>query len=507
MDILRFSVLLIIGSFLMLVSCSQEPGEKSPMPDEAQKAASSAEKQGRKDDAAVVASAEKPPVGSPSADTPADTVDPAPAVSEETPAGAGGAKKDASEVVLVYQGELVGYIEPCHCSDGMIGGLPRRATYLEKLRKEHTAPILVVDTGNLVEDASLQSQFKCNMILESYDVFGCDSLALGPKDLVLGSSFLAGVFLNFPRIPLLSANLTVDELNGVLRPFKRFEAGGVTVFITALQHPDDVLGMPGVTAEDPVQAGQRMREEAEGADLKILLAPCDLITCRDWLGELDYFDVAVSGTTHENPTRPEKVGETFLLSPGSFGKYGLSFSLRRDAAGEWNAAHKKVPLSEKFKNHGIIFDLYKQYQRMLTEAESKGLFSGNKEAHPVGSFAGSKTCSPCHEESYRIFEKSRHATALQTLEKLGSASDPECLICHTVGYRYKSGFVTAKKTPELGDVGCECCHGPGKEHAREGNTDLIDRGGRESCLMCHTELRSPGFDYEEDFETIRHDEE
>src|SRR5262249_57377371 len=50
--------------------------------------------------------------------------------------------------------------------------------------------------------------------------------------------------------------------------------------------------------------------------------------------------------------------------------------------------------------------------------------------------------------------------------------DGECIVCHTVGFAYTTGFADEKKTPLLKDVGCENCHGPGSAHiAAERGTD------------------------------------
>src|SRR5262249_29288562 len=67
--------------------------------------------------------------------------------------------------------------------------------------------------------------------------------------------------------------------------------------------------------------------------------------------------------------------------------------------------------------------------------------------------------------------------------------DPECIVCHTVGFGYQSGYVSeehqkrekekaqkaraqgqdVKDPPLLRDVGCESCHGPSSLHVANPN--------------------------------------
>jgi hypothetical protein len=77
-------------------------------------------------------------------------------------------------------------------------------------------------------------------------------------------------------------------------------------------------------------------------------------------------------------------------------------------------------------------------------------------------------CKNCHAAAVKVWENSKHAQAYDTLVKAKRPSnrefDPECIVCHTVGFGYDSGFTDAKKTPHLLNVGCESCHGPSSEH-------------------------------------------
>jgi len=90
-------------------------------------------------------------------------------------------------------------------------------------------------------------------------------------------------------------------------------------------------------------------------------------------------------------------------------------------------------------------------------------------------YAGSETCKACHKEAFNIWKKTPHSHAYQTLvnaTKPGNRQfDPECIVCHTVGFGTVSGFVTEATTPKLKDVGCESCHGPSSAHVANPNDE------------------------------------
>ena len=65
-----------------------------------------------------------------------------------------------------------------------------------------------------------------------------------------------------------------------------------------------------------------------------------------------------------------------------------------------------------------------------------------------------------------------------------------CDGCHSVNYNIKTKTVTEW------NVGCECCHGPGSEHARTSSSETIVNPARENfvaasdvCIQCHSQGR------------------
>jgi hypothetical protein len=77
----------------------------------------------------------------------------------------------------------------------------------------------------------------------------------------------------------------------------------------------------------------------------------------------------------------------------------------------------------------------------------------------------------------KIWEGTRHSQAYKTLVDAKQPSnrqyDPECIVCHTVGFGYLSGFKSEKDTAKLENVGCESCHGPGSRHANDANNPVF----------------------------------
>jgi hypothetical protein len=70
------------------------------------------------------------------------------ALAQETPKNRGAAAAGvAAKLRVVLSTEQNGYITPCGCSKPMLGGMPRRATYIQSLPTPET--LLKVDNGDL----------------------------------------------------------------------------------------------------------------------------------------------------------------------------------------------------------------------------------------------------------------------------------------------------------------------------------------------------------------------
>ncbi|HEX9637660.1 MAG TPA: cytochrome c family protein [Acidobacteriota bacterium] len=126
------------------------------------------------------------------------------------------------------------------------------------------------------------------------------------------------------------------------------------------------------------------------------------------------------------------------------------------------------------------------------------------------SFSGTKACKICHLKIHKSWAATPHATVFSKL-KPEEQKSADCVGCHSVGFG-QGGFDPAKPDPELQNVGCESCHGPGSVHVATMKKDKkaepnMSKPTEATCTGCHNS-KSPtfkGFDYKEALEKGVHE--
>jgi hypothetical protein len=190
----------------------------------------------------------------------------------------------------------------------------------------------------------------------------------------------------------------------------------------------------------------------------------------------------------EPPQFPVVEGRTLIVQVGHKGRYvGVVGAFKKGAGFELH--YQLVPLDEYYVTPGkddiafksnAILPLLDEYARTVRDSktangktfleEAPRKLHNSQVANPKWTYVGSETCKVCHMNEYNHWDKqTAHSHALNTLKTVAKRPtlrnfDPECVVCHTVGFEYKSGYVDEKQTPKFMHVGCESCHGPGSEH-------------------------------------------
>jgi hypothetical protein len=199
----------------------------------------------------------------------------------------------------------------------------------------------------------------------------------------------------------------------------------------------------------------------------------------------------------EPPSQPVIVGNTFIIRVGHKGKNigVVGVNTTANPGRPFDMRYQLVPMAETYatpkgkEKDNPIVALIEAYTRELKAEDYLARYG--KIPHPTqaslrampkfaqanAGYIGSEACKKCHETAFGIWKASDHFHAYQTLQNAANPSlrefDAECIVCHTIGFRYNGGFENATKSPNMKDVGCESCHGPCEIHKKNPNDKAI----------------------------------
>ncbi len=442
------------------------------------------------------------------------------------------------KLALVLTGRQEGYMEPCGCAglDRMKGGMSRRHTMFQDLRKKGW-PVVAVDVGGIAKGFGRQAELKFQIMVEGMRKMGYDAITLGKSDLRLPAMELLSVTANTDanKSPFVSANVVVFDPAMTAKAWV-IEEGDMKIGVTGVlgKQSQKAINNPGLKLVDPETAlKQIVPKLKQKCNLLILLAHASMEETLDLARKFPDFDLVV--TAGGAPVPPNswvdiKGSESKLIEVGEKGMDAVVLGLYDDA--KKPVRYQRVPLDSRFKNSSDMRLLMEQYQDQLKHLGFGGL-GIRPVSHPqeetLGKFVGSDKCKSCHEESYKVWKKSGHAKAYQTLEEVAPPRnfDPECVSCHVVGWHptkffpYEGGYQSKEKTPQLINTGCETCHGPGGEHVKAetgGDTALQEKlrqavvltkeeAKKGQCVTCHDLDNSPDFKFDLYWPHVEHHED
>ena len=427
--------------------------------------------------------------------------------------GMGGVEGKGGGFVVLATGNWLGHLEPCGCADKQLGGVHLRSHILGKVAVEGR---LLLDTGPLVEGDDRQSQLKLETFLQSLKRLGYDGIALtgeeivtmwelgvelGARPVVIGTDVGESVRQEMGLVGYVEKELAVGK--------RRLEC--LVLGVSGAGSVENERVRERLALADPVEAvrealaerGLEADEASEGRLVVVLLSGVSEEVTEGIAG-LKGVDVVLGPGIADEPTLERPVeGGAAVVTTGELGKYVARLDLGSEAAEGQVASFKTIGIEDSFPKDAAIAGLLDQYQmRLVAEHLVENLPRLSLGAGEA--FVGNDACKTCHQEIYNGWNTFGHAHAMATLIKADRDHDPECVSCHTVGMRYETGYRSMESTPELADVGCEMCHGPGKGHRADPHVTYQEVFT--TCEDCHTSEHSPAFTGQREayFERIRH---
>ena len=399
--------------------------------------------------------------------------------------------------LLLFTGNTQAQLEPCGCFIGQSGGLPRRAKAIAAIRENGFSPLLV-DLGGLQPSQHLKmkphsfesddpptdngihtrDQHRVQTTLTAMEMIGYD--AFFPFD--SETEILQNREVNLPL-----AFLTQDS-----DAYKIKMVEGKRIGLVALDLKDST-GVASVSERLNVL----MSEVQEQSDFVVGLSHSPIEVNRALAREYPSFSAILSPSEGET----EKIGDVLLAYCSSKGKT-LGALMLSDGVGDISSKVQQIALTESVSDDPDVRKLLDDFYYQITidhqlQIVSHRLFASEPlEQDDRNTYIGSQACQECHQKEFTQWSHSSHATAFNTLRTLGMEYYPECITCHVTGSGYPSGYqIGNAERSHLVDVGCETCHGPGRQHAYTPLKENI-RGPvpEKICMECHTPEHSPGFD-------------
>ncbi|MEQ1933365.1 MAG: multiheme c-type cytochrome [Fimbriimonadaceae bacterium] len=384
---------------------------------------------------------------------------------------------------ILISGNADGNLAPCGCTKPMSGGIKRRVAAIRALSGTNKR-VLVLENGGLVSGTTRQDEMKAETLAESLKSVGVTAINMTKSEVALGPAMVD----------------SVHRLSGEKLTSASFDPTPTKYVISGPFLIAGVSGGPQVSGVSPAERDTVIESvigTSKQVDLRtILLLDDSLSVAKEIAQKQPSIYLIVYKSSGAAPAEPTREGSTWLVTPGEKAKQLLQISGTATAP----KGYAVVKLGPEVKDDPTASRAYNRY---LDRIVREKLFERIPRGPTVG-YTGSKACGACHSSAYESWTKTAHSHALKTLENEKHDRDPDCVACHVVGMESIKGFMSRSETPDLADVGCESCHGPGADHADSPTTSKLPKLGEKICTTCHTPDTSPQFDFEKYWAKVIH---
>jgi len=444
-----------------------------------------------------------------------------------------------SSLVLLYSASAQGQIRSCNCTKFRFGGYGRELTLLKSIRSS-AKDVLLIEGGDLCGgDSGFQADLKADVASKAIGILGYNAMAPGEEE--LGARDVQYLKRFDPKsVPIVCANLyKTGETKPLYPPFVICHtSGGLDVAVIGVVD-GSLVGAAltttfGMEAKNPLEGlGAIVKQARAKADLVVLVYH-GVPAADSGLDKIQGIDLILTSHPHSSarifPVKDsnsieapvKKLGGAVLINSETSTNWSLGrldLELGTDARIK-SAKHTLFYLDRSYDEDPAMVKVYDDYNERVKKVvlDTAAEFKKNAEALLTkrgldlnqmrlrlhkSPFTTSDKCKDCHAQIYDIWANSSHAHAMTTLQKTKQEFDPECVRCHTTGTSVRNGFSNFKDTPQLANIQCEACHGPGQDHIKA-PAKGFGKAGEETCRSCHTDERTPDFDYAASWAKIMH---
>lgn len=203
-------------------------------------------------------------------------------------------EKELKHITILHTNDVHSHIEPFaqdHALYPGMGGIARRYTLIEKIRKDNPNTLLL-DAGDIFQGTPYFNFYGGELELKLMSKMGYDAATIGNHDFDNG---IDGLFAQMPhaKFPFVSANYDFDDtvLAGAVKPYQTFIRDGIKIGVFGLGIKLEGLVGKKLYKEteylDPVEVATEVVEKLKKEE------ECELVICLSHLG-YEYRDETIS---------------------------------------------------------------------------------------------------------------------------------------------------------------------------------------------------------------------
>ena len=381
---------------------------------------------------------------------------------------------------------------------------------------------VVVDIGSAFGEPGLQGRIKSEMMLDALGTMHYDALNLGSSEFNYGVDFL--IDDDFPcssgndgHVPMVSANIVWEDTGDaitssfLIKKFEHFTVGIVGImsgeYGEALTASNEISERKVMLLDPGTSLKLAVQDLGSKVDIIIVLAYAGLDECVTFAEEIEGIDIILCRHSLLQSGVPLEVNGVFIANTAtSEGQEIANLRIAIDEDGRIrNVQRTIINLDDEFTDSDELRRLLDDdYPSCLEKYKNELLDLEPRDPDDGGYYTGYGECARCHPDETRSWLETKHADAFKTLVMRSQDYNPECIPCHATGFGFTGGFTMPGETLDMEGVQCEMCHGPGGNHVEDQSVLLPMEVDESVCRQCHTEEKSPQFDFDTYYIPIAH---
>lgn len=256
-------------------------------------------------------------------------------------------------LTIIYTNNNNGNILECECEDLPYGGLARRKTVFEQIRKENRN-VITLDAGDFLDQFGTKPE-QDELVITLYEELGYDGINIGDNELANENTFLESKILS-SKLPLISTSMADRNGKKITKPYVIRAVSNIQIALIGYTPKSSFRYFPEwkkleiKIENEREKLRQTLAEVKEKSDMIVLLSNSGDDEDYRLAKSFPMIDVIIGGHNQVELEEPVQIGKTIIVQAGGnggyVGKLELIYSNRKAKV----VHNKLIPLDKNVKD-------------------------------------------------------------------------------------------------------------------------------------------------------------